>query len=85
MECTTLISESLSSPAPVGKVYERALDHWAEPVLFGRSEQFYKNEAQIWPKVKNNIRTIQAGIWNHKCKIYFFELFLTVAASYDYF
>ena len=35
-------------------------------------EQFYKNNAaQIWPKIKNNVRTIQAGIWNHKCKVYF--------------
>ena len=24
------------------------------------------NEAQICPKIKNNVRTIQAGIWNHK-------------------
>ena len=33
---------------------------------------FYKNnEAQMWPKIKNNVRTIQAGIWNHKCKFYF--------------
>ena len=22
------------------------------------------------PKIKNNVRTIQAGIWNHKCKVY---------------
>ena len=31
-------------------------------------ERFYKNvnKAQIWPKIKNNARTIQAGIWNHK-------------------
>ena len=31
------------------------------------------NEAQIMPKVKNNVRTIQAGIWNHKYKVYFFQ------------
>ena len=33
-------------------------------------EQFNKNnEAQSWPKIKNNVRTI----WNHtcKCKVYF--------------
>ena len=31
------------------------------------------NEDQIWPKIKNNVRTIQAGngIWNHKCKVTF--------------
>ena len=35
-------------------------------------EQFYKNnEAQIWPKIKNNIRTIQTGVWNHKYEVYF--------------
>ena len=40
---------------------------------------FYKNEAQIWPKIKNNVRTIQAGIRNHKVqsllfliKLYYF-------------
>ena len=22
-------------------------------------------------RIKNNVRTIQAGIWNHKCKVYF--------------
>ena len=32
---------------------------------------FYKNEAQIWPKIKNNVGTIQAGIWNHRWKVYF--------------
>ena len=35
-------------------------------------KQFYKNNAAIiCPKIKNNVRTIQAGIWNHKCKVYF--------------
>ena len=29
------------------------------------------NEAQIWPKSKNKLRTIEAGTWNHKCKVYF--------------
>ena len=24
------------------------------------------NEAQIWPKIKKNVRTIQAGIWNYE-------------------
>ena len=42
----------------------------------GYSTRFYKNnicknEAQIWPKIKNNVRTMKAGIWNHKCKVYF--------------
>ena len=29
------------------------------------------NKAQICPKIKNNVKTIEAGIWNRKCKIYF--------------
>ena len=42
---------------------------WIHAFLY---EQFYKNnEAQICPKFKNNVGTIQAGIWNHKCKVYF--------------
>ena len=38
---------------------------------------FYKNNfirttrARICQKIKNNARTIQAGILNHKCKVYF--------------
>ena len=33
---------------------------------------YKNNEAQIWPKIKNKLRTIQAGIWNNKCKFTFF-------------
>ena len=41
-------------------------------ICFFLEEQFYKNnEAQIWPKIRKNERTIQAGIWNHKSKVYF--------------
>ena len=43
--------------------------------LFGESISlhafFYKNEAQIWPKIRNKLTTSRDGTWNHKCKVYF--------------
>ena len=33
------------------------------------SSVYKNNEAQIWPKIRNNVRTIQAGIWKHRCKV----------------
>ena len=42
----------------------------------------YKNNgAKIWPKIKNNVRTIQAGIWNHKCKVYFSQLSSIISSN----
>ena len=40
------------------------------------SHFFYKNNfirtrLKVWSKIKNNVRTIQVGIWKHKCKVCF--------------
>ena len=40
--------------------------------LFKKKQLYKNNAAQNWPKIKDNVRTIQAGIWNHKCKVYTF-------------
>ena len=51
--------------------YGRGVYMFTKYTLF-LQQQFYKNnEAQICPQIKNNITTIQAGIWNHKRKVYF--------------
>ena len=40
---------------------------------------FYKNnEAQIYPKIKNNVKTIQVGIWNHNSIIFYYFIYLPV-------
>ena len=40
--------------------------------------QFCKNEAQIWPKSKNIVRKIQAGIWNHKSVLFSTKFYIFI-------
>ena len=50
--------------------------------FFYTEEQFYNNnEAQIWQKIKSNVRTIQAGVWNHACKVCFSNILLSSSNS----
>ena len=44
----------------------------SDKTIFKSDTRFFhkNNEAQIWSKIKSNVKTIQAGIWNHKCKVY---------------
>ena len=39
------------------------------------------NEAQTWSKIKNNVRTIQAGIWNHNAKFTFLDNVLSFSSN----
>ena len=44
----------------------------SDKTIFKSDTRFFhkNNEAQIWSKIKSNVKTIQAGIWNLKCKVY---------------
>ena len=72
------------------ELYNKIIFRYIHAFLY---EQFYKNnEAQIWPKIKNNVRTIQAGIWNHKMqsllfviKLFYFWVISYCCCSYEYF
>ena len=61
---------------------EKICSHTLGDTLFLLFEQFYKNnEAQIWPKTKNNVRTIEAGVWNHRCKVTFLNKILLFSSN----
>ena len=46
--------------------------------LFTRFFFYKNNEAQIYPKIKNNVKTIQVGIWNHNSIIFYYFIYLPV-------